>query len=1314
MKRALSLVLAAALVLGSIPAGFAATSTAGETLKGYGVVAGDTNGSLNEDKTITRAEMMTVLARLLGKYEEASKYSIPSTSKDVTGHWNAKVIAFAEKEGWTTGIGNGMFDPQGTVTLQQAATFMLKALGYTVTDFSKVVEEATKLGLLKDVVAKDATAKVLRSDIFTAALNTLNTPAKDATVKLGEKLGYIKPDATASVVDLSSAKALSFKLVEVTLAADVKEVKAADFAVTDADGKVVEVKAATVMSAKTVWLDMADQAAGKVYTVKSGEKTVKFTGVAKDATAPVVAATSKVKDNVTVQIDFDKAVDPRTALVAANYTIDNSLQVTGAAFAKDADDKDITKSVVLTTSAQKEGTLYKLTVATKVTDLAGNVVKSADDANVVKFGGLKADTAAPKLTSAMGKNAVRVVLTFTEPSGLDKATAENVANYVITNKTDAAKTITVTKAELQQDSSKIWNTVELTTSTQTVGNNYEVVVKNVADKFGNVVSTTADYKTTFSGQPADTTGPSVTAEVKTNTSVEVKFNEVVDKTTAETVANYTINNDVTVVKAVLDSTKKIVTLTTSSQKAYQSYTVTVANVTDEYGNKVGSSNKGYFAGMPVDESKPTVKSAIASVVDGKYIVAVTFSEGMNDTAKVASNYFFGDAIGYGVEVEKKSDTLFNVRVNALEDLKNYTVKVTSVEDASGNMIDSDANTANFVGKATGDSETPKVVSAVAIDKSTFKVTFSKPMKLVAAAETLATQTYDAGTSVNADDADNYKLVVKGDTTYTNKLIGKSITTVASKDKKTVTLRVDGFEFESGKVYEVFVNGKDNADNVTFTGTDSLTADGTTLTIAKGDSYFTQLGANTSTKMVPEIVSAYALNRSTIYVKFNTEVAYKGVADGAVTLTKKSDNTVINNAAISTKVLTTDKTVLVVSTVGKGELEAGAVYTVKVVNNAHIKDLLETESLNADKASKDFTAPSTQNDLPSIASAQVVNSSQVRITLTEDVKATVIDTPANFEIYNGNTLVRAVNYAEFEGTSRNAINLYFDNAGLTNGSVYQVKVKVNGLEDLVGATNDKVVSTDFAATGNTITKVKISDVVKVNENTVRVIFNRPVQSTGGVDKTDFTLVDDATTITYVISSAVGYLNGAKLEAADHDAANEFVDAIDLVLDNKISTGTTVTVDMKGASGFTAKDSATVYTEGTSPVVQKTSKKYSGNAAIPTATVTVTTAGADAVVGPPAVDAVKEIVTIKFVSFTGSPAASVDVQFTFGGSVTEVVSLNVAGTITASDLAKAVNEAFAATATATEVKDFYDVTINGDTLTLTAKTAGDLANITVVVK
>lgn len=1291
MKRALSLVLAAALVLGSVPAGFAATATAGETLKGYGLVAGDTNGNLNEDKTITRGEMMVVLARLLGKFEEAKAYSIPSTSKDVAGHWAANYIAYAEKEGWTAGKGNGMFDPQGTVTLQEVSVFMLKALGYTA-DWNTAVKAATDLGLLKEVVAKDAAAKVLRSDVFTSALNTINTPVKDTTVKLGVKLGVLKADVVATVA-ISTAKAVSFKVVEVALSAEAKEVKAADFAVTDADGKAVEVKAATLIDSKTVWLDTADQVAGKVYTVKVADKTAKYTGVAKDTTSPVVQGTSKVMDNVTVKVVFDKEVDPRTALVAANYTIDNNLQVTKAAWNTDADGDAIKTEVILTTSAQTSGTLYKLTVATKVTDLAGNAVKSADDANIVKFGGIKADTTLPKLSSAMGKNAVKVTLTFKEDSGLDKATAENVANYTLTNKTDAAKTATVTKAELKQDAAGVWNTVELTTSAQTVGNIYEVAAKNVADKFGNVISTTtSDHKTTFSGQPADTTGPQVvTVEVKTNTSVKVTFNEELDKAAAETVANYAINNDLTVVKAALDSTKKIVTLTTATQKAGTAYKVTVTNVTDEYANKIGSSNNsGYFSGLAVDDKKPSVASAIASVDASKTYVTVTFSEGMNDTAKVASNYFFGDAVGYGVEVTKVSDTTFKVRVNALEDLKNYTVKVTGVEDASANGINTDANTANFVGKATADSDAPKVVGAVAVDMNTIQVLFSRP---VAASATETALAGNNAVSNNADDADNYKLVEKGSTTNLITDYTKVLSYV-SKDRKTVTLRfqtASGVELKAGKVYEVYVNGDENVTGIVFEAdgldADTIAGNETSLVadngvkVAKADSY-TTMGSSIAEVTVPEMVAAYAMNTTTVNIKFNTPIKYTSVTPGDITFTAGS--TVINHVPANTSVSTSDNTVLVVKTASA--LTAGTAYTAKVVTAAAVTDIYGDKQVK-NTVTQALTAPSTTNDKPGVASVSVVSSSQLEVTLTEDVKA--------FDITKFTVNGVQPTFVEYKSsTAKNVLNVYFNNSALTAGSVYKLEIAAAGLTDLIGDTNTDKASVEFAATGSTRTTIKISDVVKLADNKVRVIFNRPVADNNGITAADVAITAGGAT---VASLDAAYLAGSKLAATAYDGAGEFVDSVDLTLSKNVTSAMTLTFDF-GADTYTAKDGAGKATT--------TSKDYTGTVTFTQPTVTVTDGNA--------VTPTKEVVTAKFATIGGSPATDVALKVTFAGGAAEVVNVTVKGNATAAEIATAVNGALAAAAGG-NVKSVYTVTISADTITFTETGAGsNLTNLTVTVE
>lgn len=215
MKRVLSLVLALSLVLGSIPAGFAAdTQTAGEILKGYGVLSGDANGNLNETQSIDRATMYTVLIKLLGKDAEAKAYTVPSTFSDDNTSWAANYIAFAEKEGLTKGIGNGKFAPEGKVTLQQMATIMLRALGYEA-DYNTAIADATAKGLLAGVVESDNNGMVVKSDVYTSMLNTLKAPVKDSTEALGTVLkipNFVVDNGVLSVTGVTANTAKSFEV----------------------------------------------------------------------------------------------------------------------------------------------------------------------------------------------------------------------------------------------------------------------------------------------------------------------------------------------------------------------------------------------------------------------------------------------------------------------------------------------------------------------------------------------------------------------------------------------------------------------------------------------------------------------------------------------------------------------------------------------------------------------------------------------------------------------------------------------------------------------------------------------------------------------------------------------------------------------------------------------------------------------------------------------------------------------------------------------------------------------------------------------
>lgn len=82
----------------------------------------------------------------------------------------------------------------------------------------------------------------------------------------------------------------------------------------------------------------------------------------------------------------------------------------------------------------------------------------------------------------------------------------------------------------------------------------------------------------------DTKAPEIKSVLTANaTTVNVLFNEALDATSAETVANYTINNNITVSAAKLGEDGKTVTLTTSEMAA-GSYELTVNGVKDAAGN----------------------------------------------------------------------------------------------------------------------------------------------------------------------------------------------------------------------------------------------------------------------------------------------------------------------------------------------------------------------------------------------------------------------------------------------------------------------------------------------------------------------------------------------------------------------------------------------------------------------------------------------------------------------------------------------------------------------------------------------------------
>lgn len=1092
MKRILSLVLVLALVLGTIPAGFAATATAGETLKGYGLLAGDTSGNLNEDKTINRAEMMVVFAQLLGKKTEAAAYSIPSTSKDVkAGTWYAPYVAFAEKEAWTAGKGNGMFDPMGKVTVQEAATFMMKALGYTVTDYSTVVADATAKGLLKDVTGT-ATAPIVRGSLFVAALNTLNTPVKDATTTLGAKLGVIKP--AVSAVDPKTATAISHKVVQVVLVAEVKAVNAADFSIVDKAGKALEVKAASLISPTKVWLDTADQAVGTMYTVKAAGKSLTFTGIQKDASLPEVdKSLSKAVDNTTIKIVFTKALDPRTALVAANYTFTNGLTATAVEFDKNADGVDVRTTVFVTTAAQEANKLFKVTAAPAVTDLYGNKVQTEDDKNFFNFVGIKADTTAPKIKSTVAENGKKVVVEFDDKSDMDKVTALNPANYVFVNKTDATKVLTATSVKFKTGVEGAKLIVFVTTSDQVEKSSYELTLSNVTDKFGNVL---VNNKASFTGAPLDKTAPKIAGlQASSNTVIKITFSEVVTEATAVVAANYTADKDLAITKAELDSTdEKIVWLTTSAQKSSNTYKLTINNVADEYGNAISAGSQ-IFAGGAEDTSKPYIASAYAYVDASVTKVRVTFSAGMKEsTAKVASNYFFGSAIGYGISVTKITDTTYDVKVNSLSDGTLYTLAVNNVENLAGTTIDYEKNEKQFLGKVSADTAAAKLVTAVTVDKGTVKLIFDKTM-LKADLENVANYTF-----------------TKTGVAYLNTAPAKTLaaaqvfggTPVAASDNKSVSIRF------TSDVFKDFDNTSTTF-NVALANMKGL--NNAVIDPANDDKDFYSTSVTTK---APAISSVTPIDDYTVDVKFNQSIskvaavaadatttpptaAVVGFNLTGVTFAKTAAEATTLATAERATVLSTDDTILRIKSTVK--IESGVKYTVKFANSAASKLQDEFGQLTlVDDAKDTFYGSSNTIVAPGYLShtAGPVAGS-LTVTFSKELSNTVGEFDISLITIKGKEATNAITLAKFDGNDKSKVDIYFNNEGLEVGRTYELVIGKGAFMDTSAKVNDEV-KISFGVTSSTRDAVKI-DGVTIGQTkeagtdrftTMTVVFNKPVK------------------------------------------------------------------------------------------------------------------------------------------------------------------------------------------------------------------------------
>ena len=150
LKRALSLVMAMAMLVGMMVIGASAASyddftdkdkivnqEAVSTMYALGVINGKEDGSyFDPTANVTRSEMAKmIVVALHGGKDPVLGVKAKPTFSDIDGHWAEAYIEYCASNEIISGRGNGKFDPDANVTGTEAAKMLLVALGYKASVF---------------------------------------------------------------------------------------------------------------------------------------------------------------------------------------------------------------------------------------------------------------------------------------------------------------------------------------------------------------------------------------------------------------------------------------------------------------------------------------------------------------------------------------------------------------------------------------------------------------------------------------------------------------------------------------------------------------------------------------------------------------------------------------------------------------------------------------------------------------------------------------------------------------------------------------------------------------------------------------------------------------------------------------------------------------------------------------------------------------------------------------------------------------------------------------------------------------------------
>lgn len=582
--------------------------------------------------------------------------------------------------------------------------------------------------------AQDTTAPEITAITYNNQTNVLIITTNELLASLNPGQWSIDTDPTTGAIDLAAATGgvggvaptITDNIITATLDATDSVTVEGWFAA----GKTIKI----YTTAATAVKDLAGNDIGTIALADGSEVALV------DQIAPGVSGSVNTLSATKFSVAFDEVMDTTTANDAVNYVVydnqnDKNIAATAAQLQSDGVTVYLTLGEALTVpnvnnysliiNNVKDANLNRISNNTTTIFTLGAVDSTAPVVSTVTF------------TANADKDNDTVAIAFTEAgTGLDKASAENLANYTV--KDASGTVVSLAGANAVLTGTTVTITLENGYNVQT-GANYTVDVENVKDKADNVMDA---YTGTATAAVGDNTAPTITSvEGITGTSsdqVVVTFSEAVEESLAEAIANYTVKtgaafattlNDIDAASVVYTETDANDDGTLETFKAtitYAAGTLTSkARITTEAGIKDLAGN-AMVAGNDVDDSAvtdgvaPTITSVTATTVADKDndTIEIVFNEAVVPTSAVVAgnpiNITLTDSSGNAIDISNATaamgtSSVANDKVtitldNSIAQLttgETYTVSVDGVMDAAGNEV-----TATASDEAEGDTTAP--------------------------------------------------------------------------------------------------------------------------------------------------------------------------------------------------------------------------------------------------------------------------------------------------------------------------------------------------------------------------------------------------------------------------------------------------------------------------------------------------------------------------------------------------------------------------------------------------------------------------------